>query len=271
LICGGLAGFLLLGKTTDHWESALENKLSIEIPAEDADGAILSKEALQGLAEESREALQSLGIVQSVEIMSVDEIQSLVEPWLGSDIILQDFPLPVLLTVELDRGTSENVSIVRKRLEKISPLIRIDQHESWLESVMALTGRLQMSALLVIILISAVTVVAIAGAVRMRMALHKSDVELLHLMGANDRYITKQFQHHAFMLAVRGSLIGVAVTVLAMVGLQVFVGAQSATAAAFLRFGTFDYVLVIALPLVICMVATLSAKYTVLRALGQMP
>ncbi len=271
LVCAALSAFLLLGKTTHHWESALENKLSIEIPAEDENGKILENAFVRDLAYQTEKALNSLSQVTSVHVLEQKDVVELVRPWLGEDIVLDDFPLPVLMTVEVDDSSEETIAIVKRRLLQISPQIHVDTHETWLQSVMKLTGGLQFSALIVVLLIGAVTVVAIAGAMRMRMALHEDDVELLHLMGANDSYITAQFQRHALILALQGSACGLGFAFIGLMVFEIIASSSESFTATFLRFSFWDFAFIILLPLLICCISALSARHTVLRALGQMP
>ncbi|PJF20246.1 MAG: permease, partial [Phototrophicales bacterium] len=67
---------------------------------------------------------------------------------------------------------------------------------------------LKMVSIILIAVITLTTVMAVAGVVRARLAAHMEDVELLHLMGATDDYIARQFQRHIFMLSLKGCVFG---------------------------------------------------------------
>ena len=43
---------------------------------------------------------------------------------------------------------------------------------------------------------------------RIGLAIHHSVIEILHLLGAQDAYIARQFQVHALWLGLRGGVIG---------------------------------------------------------------
>src|SRR5690606_32284625 len=95
------------------------------------------------------------------------------------------------------------------RIKAVAPDARMDTHEAWLRDLMRFTGALQFAAALLTIVIGITTATAVAGAVRARLAVHGAEVEILHLMGAADHYIARQFQRHSMVLALQGGMAGV--------------------------------------------------------------
>jgi cell division transport system permease protein len=45
--------------------------------------------------------------------------------------------------------------------------------------------------------------------VRAKLAIHHQEVETLHLIGANDEYIARQFRHHTLKGTLKGAVLGV--------------------------------------------------------------
>jgi cell division transport system permease protein len=169
-------------------------------------------------------------------------------------------------------GTPEAIEKLRHTLKGVNQDIRLDAHESWLKDLLRLTGALKFAAAAITLIIALTTVAAIAGAVRSRMAEHKADVELLHLMGASDLYITRQFQRHALALALRGALAGTAAAglTLLMIGLSAG-GGNDTGLLPNLHLGAKHLLILALLPCAACLIASLAARFTVLRVLSLMP
>ena len=259
------------GSMAERWSSGLENKATIEIPAEKSSGGLRSRQDIATLTTKLSSTLQELRYVKSSTILKDDDIKALIEPWLGDAAILDDIPLPGLISVAFKTTTPEIIKNLKKKVEVIDKDIKVDTHENWLSHLLRLTSALQFSALFILLIISATTITAVAGAMRTRMAVHSEEVELLHLMGAGDEYITKQLQRHAFIMGVKGSLIGI-IAGLIMIVLISYLAGDTGTALLPEFNITPSHVLsMIAVPILICLSAALAARFTVLRVLAEMP
>ena len=267
-----LSGSFALGSMTKRWSSGLENKLTIEIPAEKSDGDLRTKEQITEFTNKVVKSLESNPGIKSFDVLKDEDIQELISPWLGEDMVLDEIPLPGLVSAELHISSPEVLQVLEKDMALINNNIRIDTHETWLMSLLRVTGALKLSASAITLIIGLTTIVAVAGGVRARMAIHRADVELLHLMGASDDYIMKQFQRHALILAIKGAAIGM---VLSIIALLVMGGFSSGTEAESILPGMSlrptQWVGLIILPAFACLIAAVASRFTVLRVLGAMP
>ena len=266
-----LAGNFALNSMTQRWSSGLENKLTIEIPAEKKDGQLRSAAEIQSLAERVETALQNNPAVKSADTLGQNDIQELVEPWLGKDAPLGDIPLPGLIAVELNANAPGTTAKLAAEISEIDGDIVIDTHEAWLQSLMRMISSLRFAALTVALIIAATTVTAIAGAIRSRIAVHRADVELLHLMGANDEYIIRQFQRHALVIALQGSLFGTLAAGLILLITKYGIGPGGESLLPAFSLGFTQGLIVAALPLLAGLIAALTARFTFLRSLSRMP
>ncbi|MAE51418.1 MAG: permease [Micavibrio sp.] len=267
-----LAGSFALGSMAHHWSSGLENKLTIEIPADDATGTIRTREDIEKLSESVTERLSAQNFIRDIHALSQTEIQELIAPWLGEDAEnIPDMPLPGLIAVEFITINDHLIEKMRADLANIAPNIVIDRHESWLADILRLTGALQFATLLTTLMIGATTIIAIAGAVKSRIAIHRKDVELLHLMGASDRYISRQFQRHALILALQGAAAGAAAGLLGLLAISLFAGDTAAALLPEFQLNMIHIFTLAALPAAACFIAAATAKFTVLRELALMP
>lgn len=255
-----LVASFALSAMTERWSSGLENKMTIEIPANFSDEESLAQ--VERILRRSRS-------VDRFQRLGENDISELVGPWLGEDVSLTQIPLPTLISVQL--YPDADIAPLEIRLSGISADITLDRHESWLNDVLNFTGSLQLSAALISAIIGFTTIVAIAGAIRSRMALHRKEVELLHLMGASDNYITKQFQKHARTLSFQGALLGVLFGALALLLVHLFAADTTAGLLPDFKLTYMHYAVIAALPVIAALIAEITARITVLRTLALFP
>lgn len=267
----GLASTFALSEMTDRWSQGLKNKASVEVPAKDIRGNLIEKEQLSSLTDRVYKYLQEYPAVDTVEKMSEEEIIALVAPWLGDDLTYENIPLPGILSVSFKQDVAFDVQSLQNKLGMIAPQIRLDTHASWLSNVLRFTGALNLAAMLITIVIGITTIVAVAGAVQSRMAVYHEELELLHLMGAADSYISRQLQRYMLFLGFQGAAIGALVGgfVLFLVGL--LAGEMDVSLLPDFSLSGFQLFLLILTPLLVALLGMLTARHTVLRVLAQMP
>mgnify|MGYP003391867247 CR=1 FL=1 len=271
LACISLTASFALDEMGKRWSSGLENKVTIEIPAEDEQGNVGSVGYVKDLTLKAVEALKGNSLVKQAEPLSDEEIQGLIAPWLGENLATQELPLPGLISVELYESKPETLQSLERSLKNAVPTARIDTHDSWLSDLLRFTSALKFAAFTIILIIGLTTVTAVAGAVGARMAVHRAEVELLHIMGAKDEYITRQFQRHALILAMQGSIAGVAGAAMIMGLLGLISGDAGNGLLPDFSISLMHIVFVLTVPAVIAGIATLTARATVLRDLARMP
>jgi len=262
-----MAGFAL-SAISARWSAGLDNKATIEIPAEKNPGGVRSREEIAELVTQVTTMLEAQDSVIAYEVMEREDIEELIEPWLGEAGILGEVPVPALISVSIEQ---DDIEPLRKSLKSIDKDIQLATHENWLGDVLRLTGALQVSALFIALIIGATTVTAIAGAVRSRMAIHQADIELLHLMGASDAYISRQFQRHALIMAFKGGLAGMLAGLIIAALISLIAGDTGEALLPDFQFSWAHYLVIFALPVLACVIAAITARYTVLRVLAEMP
>ncbi len=268
-----IAAYFALGAMSDRWASGLEDKMTIEIPAETAEGLLLKPDEVQRLSETAASILDNYPAVQSYHVMTAAEIQELVKPWLGESTLDPDqMPLPGLISVEMKPDTERaQVTSLAEKIAVAAPGARLDTHETWLQDVLRFTGALQFAATLLLLVIGLTTVISVAGAVRARLAVHRADVELLHLMGAADRYISRQFQRHSLLLGLTGGAAGTIAGIIALALIGWLSGEMDVNLLPEYSVTIMQGITTLLLPLVIAALATVTARHTVLRELSGMP
>ena len=266
-----LSASFALAAMTDRWSSGLENNVTIEIPAEADNGKVLSKDEIKRLTERANGILTIHPAVVSTHVMSEEEIKDLVRPWLGDDLLLGKVPLPGLISVELKDSNLRVIKTLTDKLHTITPKARIDTHEEWLTDLLRFTGALQFTAFILTLVIGITTITAIAGGVKSRMAVYHEEVELLHLMGARDSYISRQFQRHSLILAFQGAFIGLIAGTLVLLAVGWITGEMEINLLPDFKMGYGQKAVLLMLPVMMAIIATVTARQTVLKVLSQMP
>lgn len=269
LSAAGAAGLFSLSA---HYAGGLQNRASIEIPAEDKNGAVIPADKLSATAEKVRKILSAHPAVETVKTVPRDEIAELVSPWLGDAAGLSDLPLPAIISVTFQDGSDIDLSTLSARIHAVAPAARMETHQNWLAAVMQFTGTLKAIAIAVLFLIGGATMIAVSGAISSKIAIHTSELELIHLMGATDSYLSQQFEKYAFRLSLRGAAVGLGLSLLTFFAIY-FLMQASAESAIFpaLTPGIGGIVLMVMVPVLLILAAVGTARITALRALSRMP
>lgn len=195
----GLA--LSLSSAGSQWRADFEGILTVEIPAEDDDARAAARLAA-ALA-----ILRAEPAIERAEPLGRARAQALLAPWLGA-VPVDALPLPALIDARLRKGVRVDMPALQAKLEAAAPGARVDDHARWLSGFLALAR----AAGIVAFVVTAAVALAAAGAVgfatRAGLAMHRDAVDLLHLVGAEDRYIAFQFARAALRLALAGSALG---------------------------------------------------------------
>ncbi len=265
-------GFVL-SDMTGRWAAGVQNHMTVEIPAEDKNGNVLPGENVRALSQKAQEIAAAHEDIESAEILPEEKIKEMVAPWLGEDISTSGnaVPLPGLISIKLKAGAEINTEAFQKQLKTVSPMIRLDTHESWLSTVLRFTGALKFAAYFITLTILITTIVAVAGAIRSKMAIHKDELELLHLMGALDSYIARQFQRHSMILAFQGAAIGCFIGGIILLLSSSMAGHMEISIVPEFQMNPPQIGLLCLLPFFISLLAVGTARHTVLRVLREMP
>ena len=260
-----------LSAMTERWSSGLSNKATIEIPAENMAGTLLSQEEINQTAKDILLSLKNNPDIESISIMEETEIKRLVAPWLGEDIEFDNVPLPGILSVAFKKDAQVDTNILAKRLKDYGEHVRLDTHASWLADVLKFTGALNMAAILISCLIGFTTIIAAGGAVQARMAMYKDELELLHLMGAADKYISRQLQRYTFFACLQGAALGAFIGFVIFYVTSLIFKEREITLLPDFNMTIIHFTILCALPILIALLGMVTARHTVLRSLIKMP
>jgi cell division transport system permease protein len=266
-----VASSFALGEMTHRWSSGLENRITVEIPAQSADSKLMTREEVFTLTRSVANALYKQPGITNIHVLGNDEIAKLVEPWLGEDFLGSDFPIPGMIALEVTNTDTRTLQTIHSRIKAITENARLDTHEEWLNDLLRFTGALQLAAILLVAVIGMTTITAVAGAVRSRMDINRAEVELLHLMGASDRYITRQFQRHSLILALKGGAVGTALGVASLLLIGWVAGEMGVAILPDFKLTPIQMVILGLTPFLAALISSTTARWTVTRVLTTFP
>ncbi len=258
---------MLVG-TAGDWEADVSREVTIQVrPASGRDMEADVRSAVNI-------ARSTTGIAE-VRPFTKEESEKLVEPWLGSGLALGDLPIPRLIVVKLASGTKPDLATLRKALTAQVPSASLDDHRGWIDRMRTMAETAVAVGIAVLALVIIVTVLSVTFATRGAMATNSAIIEVLHYVGATNRFISSQFQRHFLLLGLKGGAIGGGLAI-ALFGIIAainvwFSGTPGGDETAAL-FGTFTvsiagYIVVLALIVLMAVVTALTSRRTVNQTL----
>lgn len=267
-----ITGAFALTQFADRWQTGLEGHWTIELPAIDSKGQLIEPSTLQADAERVKMEMMGFTTIDTVDILSEKDVRALLEPWFDfDDIETNAMPLPLLISLTMKKTTEETAQAITEALDRTVPGARLDRHEEWLDQLLNLTTTLRMIAVIFTLIICGAAITAVAGAIQSRMAEHKESVQLLHLMGASDIYIMRQFQRHGIVMALQGGLAGLSAAGVMMFIFSSYMSGNLSSQLPELRMTTDIILALLCLPLMAAGLAALTTRFTVLHTLNRMP
>ena len=216
------------------------------------------------------ERLRTLPGVLAVRVVPQEEIERLLEPWIGAGGLESDLPVPALIDVDLTPQARAGLDRLRQAVAQVAPAARVDDNAQWLAPLASLIGALKWLAAGLVLLMVGATAATVVLAARAALDTHRQTIEILHLMGAPDVQVARLFQRRIALDALFGGLVGfiLAGTVLIAIGERVAaLGSELLGSAAIPPQG---WAVLLALPVFGVILAMLVARLTILRALGRM-
>jgi cell division transport system permease protein len=263
-----VAGAFVISGIIDRWDHDVSGTLTVQIlPA----GGEQAEAATDERVRLAVDVMRKVPGVLMVKAFDKKRTLALLEPWLGGTDVVQDLPLPRLIDVTVDSNAHMDLAEVAERLSRAVPGASLDDHRIWLSRLINLSRTMQWLAVVVVLLIGAVTSATVVYGTRTGMAVHHGIIEVLHLIGAHDDYIARQFADRAFALGIAGGLMGLGMALPALTAIGWAAKRLEGGFLPSLSLPILGYVTIALLPLMAAGLAMLTARLTVHGTLSRMP
>lgn len=215
-------------------------------------------------------ALSEMDGVTEVVRVSDEEIDALIEPWIGAAGDEEGIPVPTMIDAALTEEAHDDLARVEAEVIDVAPAARVDDHAQFLAPLAGLIGSLTWLAFALVVLTAGALAAAVILAVRAALNTHRSTIEVLHLMGATDVQIARLFQRRIALDALFGGLIGFLVAVIVLLLLGQRIGAVGSELLGSATLPLFAWAILALLPFAGAAVSTLVARYTVIGVLRKL-
>jgi cell division transport system permease protein len=261
----------MVARASADWRGAIASEMTIQIRPD------VRRDMERDLAAAATAARATAGVAEA-RVVARAESDAMLEPWLGRGLQLSELPVPRLVVLTVPPGSRPDVEALRRDLARVAPTALLDDHRLWVGRLSTMANTMILAGIVVVILITVAAALAVAFATRGAMAGSRDSVEVLHMVGADDAFIAREFQTRFFRLGLKGGAIGglAALVVTALTGWLSF-SLASGPGADQLRalFGSFEvgwrgYLIVLIVAMAVAAIAGVMSRFTVRRHLRDM-
>lgn len=226
-------------------------------------------------ARRDRDAARILGVLRAdprvARATAVDQAQlaALLRPWLGDAGSDPDLPMPALIDADMRDNSDAAVAQVAAAARRVTSAARVDRHERWMSPVADFMKLLIGIGAGLVGLMALATGAVVVLAARAGLDTHSDTIDVMHMLGSTDVQVARLFQRRIARDTAIGGAIGTlgALAVVALVGNRLAGLGSALTDGAVLDPSA--WAMLVVLPVVFVLLATLAARIAVLRALGQ--
>ena len=263
-----LGASLLAERASEGWRAGLSDRLTVQIlvPAGGDVAAQMNQETSAAL-----NVLRGTPGIAHAAPLSEDEMQRLVEPWLGKGALVAELPLPKLIDATITPGARVDLAGLGARLRIVAPDSRIDDHGHWIARLKDLADTIVWSAYGILILIAVATASIVAFATRAGLEARRDMVALLHQMGAQAGFIARAFERHYALAALGASAAGAAIaaTLFLLAGGLEFAGVEPVPFLPPIALKLSEAAWLAAVPAIATLIAWATARISVLAAVRE--
>jgi cell division transport system permease protein len=216
------------------------------------------------------DALTAMDGVSNVARVPDEEIDRLIEPFLGSAAEEEGIPVPTMIDADLSEDLHAQLGEVAADIAAVAPAARVDDHAQFLAPLAGLIRSLSWLALALVLLIGSALAASVILAARAALNTHRATIEVLHLMGATDIQIARLFQRRIALDALFGGAVGFLSAVIVLLLLGQRIGAVGSELLGSASLPWTAWLVLLVLPLVGAVLATLVARFTVIGVLRKM-
>ena len=209
----GLAvvSLLIVQHTAKTWSQGLAHEATVQ---------------LQHLSnvDEEQELNKALALIKStlgvISAAALDKNAGakLLEPWLGKGVT-DDLPIPRLIRITIDEQNPPNFAQLEAALAAKVKGVSLDTHKRWQAQLSRMGTSLVFLASLILALITLASVILVSYTARGVIAANTAIIEVLELVGAEPRFISRQNDKQFFTTGLFAGVMGMVSALLTCVAI----------------------------------------------------
>jgi len=264
-------GVYLVFSAASVWTNNISSEITVQVQSRGNDtGDAKIQEIVKFLYDQN-------GIKQVLPYTREQSLK-LVEPWIGKSEVLRSFAIPRLIAIEIDRENPPEIPTLKKVLESKYPGAQLDDHGLWRGEIHRITRFLELAGIGMLALMAAATAAVIIAAATSALASNREIVSVLNLVGAEEKFIAKQFEMHFLWVGIKAGVAGAGMAALAFLALPRITESMGSSAAAEAEIrrlagaGTLDwggYAVLVIVIVAVSVICKMTSRYGVRRILNQ--
>jgi cell division transport system permease protein len=260
LACLTLLGLVAADRAARDWTDQLDGQATVIVRPKGSE----SPDAAAGRAAET---LAGVPGVTEARALEKERAEALIAPWLG-DADLSDLPVPRLVAVQLTPQDPATAETLDRALKAQGLDAVVDDHSAWMSDIQRAAQTTRWAGLAIFSLIAIAAAAVVAFATRAGLAARREVVEVLHLTGAEDRFVARLFQLRFARMAALAGLFGAGAAAIMGACLRLAGGGQGLTPV--LPIAWSDLLFVLPAPLAAAAVAAVAARFTALALIREL-
>ncbi len=208
LACLAVAGLLLINRAVENWDKGLSREVTVQVQQ-------LSAIDIEDELKKATAILQQTSGVLKVEVLDRAQGLRLLEPWLGKSG-LEDLPIPRLIRVTIDEAAPPDYQALQGELESKVKGVALDTHGRWRDELARAGAKMSALAIAILVLISVASMTLAAFGARAALETNREVVEVLRLVGAENRFIAGEINRRFLALGLVAGSLGCIIAVLCL-------------------------------------------------------
>lgn len=217
-----IAAASMIHNASRDWSASISHEMTIQIKP------VVGRNMINDLNRATDIASKFSGI-EKVTALSKSESEELLRPWLGADFELSDLPIPHLITARISRTEVVDIKALSDALRIELPNVVVDDHRIWRERLRTMSNGMIAVSSFAILLFAIAIGLAVSFATRGAMAGSKEIVEVLHFVGASDKFIAREFQRRFLKVGMLGATVGCGFALILIWSLELVLQSLSAS------------------------------------------
>lgn len=204
----------LVATASSNWTDTIAREATIQIKPD-------PRRDIEADVAQAAQIARAYPSIAAVEVLSRQEAERLLEPWLGQGVDLIELPVPRIVVLALSEGSEtlvEDMGELRQQLADSVPSATLDDHRNWIERLSAMAGTVVLVSIIIVALVLTAAALAIATTTRGAVATDREILDVLHFVGADDKFIAREYEMRFFKMGLRGGLWGSVAAVLVIAG-----------------------------------------------------
>ncbi len=257
----------LIGNSfTNDWNKYLKNNVSIQVLPD-----FKAKHLEKDIELRIKNIINILKItpgIKSYSVMDKTETENLIKPWIEN--FPNDLILPRIINIEISPIIPFDAKKLITELEAYSKNIKFETYSDWMYEIQSSITAVQILLGLIVIIILITVAITISYATRSGLNINKKVINIMHMVGATDDYISKEFSKQMMKLALIGGSVGYLFSCFIIFIIKISTSYITNKIIVNFEFSNEIYLYILIIPVIAGVIAKVSAMLTIKQELNNM-